>query len=137
MLLVKPLPDASAAKELCELCGAPYSEDCYTYFAADVNEDATALNHIIGVCSCRIRGNSNMLTQLLSAPGVDDEEALMIMARTVLNFMYRCDVAKVTADEAYVAPTLAEKLGFSRDSDGALSLDLVEFYKSPCKFSHH
>lgn len=78
-----------------------------------------------------------MLTQLLPAPGIDDEEALLIMARTVLNFMYRCSVGKVTADVSQIAPTLAKKLGFSRDGDGALSLDLVEFYKSPCKFSKH
>ena len=52
MLAVKPVLDPAAAMELCELCQVPYKADCYTYFAADVNEDATKINHIIGVCSC-------------------------------------------------------------------------------------
>lgn len=137
MLLVKPLHDGSAAKELCELCGAQYHDDTYTYFAADVNEDATKINHIIGVCACKIKGNDNILTLLRYAPNVEDEEALIIMARTVLNFMYRCKVDRVFADETDIVPSLAEKLGFTRSVDGRLSLNLVEFYNSPCKFSHN
>ncbi len=136
MLIVKPLHDAAAAEQLCTLCGAKYRADAYTYFAADVNEDATKLNHIIGVCACTIHGDDNTLALLRSASTVDDEEALIIMARTVLNFMYRCEVGTVFADEENIENGLAEKLGFSRNAEGRLVLDLVEFYKSPCKFSH-
>ena len=135
MLAVKPVMDAALAKELCELCAVPYKADSYTYFAADVNEDATKINHIIGVCTCRMKGNVNELEAVYAAPGVDDEEALIIMARTVMNFMYRCEVKRVTLDRRYTDAELARKLGFSADGE-ELALDLVEFYKAPCKFGH-
>lgn len=135
MLAVKPVMDAALAKELCELCAVPYKADSYTYFAADVNEDATKINHIIGVCTCRMKGNVNELEAVCAAPGVDDEEALIIMARTVMNFMYRCEVKRVTLDRRYTDAELAKKLGFSTDGE-ELALDLVEFYKAPCKFGH-
>jgi len=135
MLAVKPVMDAAVARELCELCGVPYKADSYTYFAADVNEDATKLNFVIGVCTCRMKGNVNEIEALKAAPGVEDEEALIIMARTVMNFMYRCEVKRVTIDERFTEEGLAKKLGFTPDKD-ELSLDLVEFYKAPCKFSH-
>lgn len=135
MLLVRPIADPAAAKELCELCAVPYKADSYTYFAADVNKDATKLNHVIGVCTCRMKGNVNEIEAVTPAPGVDDEEALIIMARTVMNFMYRCEVKRVTLDKRYTEPDLARKLGFTPDGD-ELVLDLVEFYKAPCKFGH-
>lgn len=135
MLAVKPVMDAAVAKELCELCGVPFKNDSYTYFAADVNEDATKINHIIGVCTCRMKGNVNEIEAVTPAPGVDDEEALIIMARTVMNFMYRCEVKRVTIDMSCTAPELVKKLGFTPDGD-EMALDLVEFYKAPCKFGH-
>ena len=135
MLAVKPVLDPAAAMELCELCQVPYKADCYTYFAADVNEDATKINHIIGVCTCRIKGSVNEIEALKGAPGVRDEEALIIMARTVMNFMYRCEVKRVTIDPEHTDAALIKKLGFTPEAD-ALSLDLVAFYKAPCKFGH-
>ena len=134
MLAVKTIQDLTVAKELCEMCKVPFKADSYTYFAADVNEDATKINHIIGVCTCRMKGDLNEIEYLMPAPGVEDEEALMIMARTVMNFMYRCEVKKITVADEYTSPELARKLGFSV-KEGVLSIDLVEFYKSPCKFN--
>jgi len=87
MLAVKPVLDPAVAEELCKLCEVPYKADSYTYFAADVNEDATKINFIIGVSTCRMKGSVNELEALKSAPGVDDEEALFIMGRQTLNFM--------------------------------------------------
>ena len=135
MLAVKPVLDPAVAEELCKLCEVPYKADSYTYFAADVNEDATKINFIIGVCTCRMKGSVNELEALKSAPGVDDEEALIIMARTVMNFMYRCEVKRVTMDPAYTDADLTKKLGFTPVGD-ELVLDLVAFYKAPCKFGH-
>lgn len=134
MLAVKPVLEPAAAEELCALCSVSYKADSFTYFAADVNEDATKINYIIGVCTCRMKGGVNEIEALRSAPGVDDEEALIIMARTVMNFMYRCEVKRVTIDGANTDADLPRKLGFTPDGN-ELAIDLVEFYKAPCKFS--
>ena len=134
MLAVKPVQDLGIANELCALCGVPYKADSYTYFAADVNEDGTKINHIIGVCTLRMKGDINEIESLMPAPGVEDEEAMLIMARTVMNFMYRCEVKSITLADGYISPELTRKLGFSL-KDGKYGINLVEFYKAPCKFN--
>ena len=130
MLAVKPVYDKETAAELCRMCKVEYHDDEYTYFAADVNDDATKVNFIIGVCTVKIKGNVNEFCALASVPGVDDEEALIIMARTAMNFMYRCEVKILTAGKG-VNDYFAHKLGFSDDR----TLDLEEFYKAPCRFN--
>ena len=82
-----------------------------------------------------MKGGVNRIEYLKSADGIDDEEAMIIMARTVMNFMYRCEVKRVTIDMSCTAPELVKKLGFTPDGD-EMALDLVEFYKAPCKFGH-
>ena len=134
MLTVKPVPVHEIAEELCTFCNIPYSTDVYTYFAADVNEDDTKINHIIGVCTFIMKGGVNRIEYLTPAVGIDDEEAMIIMARTVMNFMYRCEADKVTVSEYGVSEEMKKKLGFIRNGE-VLPIDLNEFYKSPCKYN--
>ena len=134
MLAVKPVPVATLAAELCEFCKVPYNSGAFTYFAADVNEDDTKINHIIGVCTFTMKGGVNRIDYLVSAEGIDDEEAMIIMARTVMNFMYRCEVEEVCASSDGVSDELRKKLGFLRNGESC-PIDLKEFYKSPCKYN--
>ncbi len=129
MLAVKPITDRAAATEIACFCGVELQPCEFTYFAADVNENATKINYIIGVCTLMIKGERNELTNLTCAPGIKDDEAMLIMARAALNFMYRCEVKKVTAGDG-VPDRLARRLGFKGEDR---ALDLVEFYNSPCK----
>ncbi len=134
MLAVKPIPEKTVAKALCEFCSVPYEDDVFTYFAADVNEDDTEINHIIGVCTFTMKGGVNRIEYLKSADGIDDEEAMIIMARTVMNFLYRCEVEKVTVSVEGVGAEMTGKLGFKDDGDGYY-IDLKKFYISPCKYN--
>lgn len=135
MLLVKPIVDKSLHNSLCELCGSEFKKDSYAYFAADTNEDGTKINYVIGICQFSLHNGENIINDLAYAPDVEDEEAMLIMARAVMNFMYRCDVKRVfiseNADDAFI-----RKLGFTA-KDGKYSLDLEEFYKSPCSFNEN
>lgn len=133
MLAVKPVPQAELAAGLCELTGIPYDPQAYTYFAADVNEDDTKINHIIGVCTFIMRGGVNRIEYLREAEGICDEEAMIIMARTVMNFMYRCEVDTVSVSTDGVSAHMIKKLGF-REKDGEYTIDLKKFYISPCKY---
>lgn len=133
MLAVKPIYDPTLREELCKLCGAEYKPDSYAYFAADVNGDATKINFIIGICTFRMKGDNNVIETLKQAPGVEDEEALVIMARAVMNFMYRAGVENVRLDPAGTDRNTAEKLGFREAKD--MTINLSEFYKAPCKYT--
>ena len=133
MLAVKPVVDCGIASEICSFCNVPFDAENYTYFAADVNEDATEMNFIIGVCTFKIKGDLNRIEYLCEAPGVDDEEAMIIMARTVMNFMYRCEVMRLGVNVEGVSESYINKLGFKKDESGYY-IDLPDFYKSPCSY---
>ena len=133
MLAVKPIYDPALREELCAHCGAASSPDLYAYFAADVTDDAAKINFIIGICTFRMKGGENVITELRCAPGVDDEEALMIMARAVMNFMYRAGVENVTLNKAGVDQNTAKKLGFLELEN--MTINLPEFYKAPCRYT--
>lgn len=134
MLAVKPVPQAELAAGLCELTGIPYDPQAYTYFAADVNEDDTKINHIIGVCTFIMRGGVNRIEYLREAEGICDEEAMIIMARTVMNFMYRCEADTVSVSTDGVSAHMIKKLGF-KEKCGEYVIDLKKFYVSPCKYN--
>lgn len=133
MLAVKPIPDLSVAKELCDFCGVPFSGEAFTYFAADVNENDTKINYIIGVCTFTMRGGVCRIDYLTPADGIDDEEAMIIMARTVMNFMYRCEAERVTASVDGIGTDMVKKLGFKQEAD-EYYIDLKKFYEAPCKY---
>ena len=134
MLAVKPIPETTTAKALCDFCAVPFDETSFTYFAADVNEDDTKINYIIGICTFTMKGGVNRIEYLKSADGIDDEEAMIIMARTVMNFMYRCEVERVTVSVEGVGDRMVKKLGF-REEGGEYYIDLKKFYISPCKYN--
>lgn len=133
MLAIKPIYDQELSKELCSLCGVEFKSDSYAYFAADVSDDAARINHIIGVCTFRMKGDDNIIESLCSAPGVCDDEALMIMARAVMNFMYRAGVENVRLAMRATDESIAEALGFRSEEN--MTIKLPEFYKSPCRYT--
>ncbi len=134
MLAVKPVVDIDIAREICAFCNIPFDLENFTYFAADVNEDASKMNYIIGVCTCKIKGDVNRIEYLREANGVDDDEAMIIMARTVMNFMYRCEVKRLSVNPDGVSEKFIKKLGFRKDESGYF-IELSDFYKSPCSYN--
>ena len=123
MLEIKPIEDKSAQKSLCSLCGAEYMEDYFAY-------GATVDGAPVGICQFYIKGNYGYIFDLCQVKGVNDPEALFIMARGVLNFL---DLAG--AHEAYFEgedTPLVRAVGFS-ERDGRLYMNLTGFFSSPCK----
>ena len=68
------------------------------------------------------------------AEGINDEEAMIIMARTVMNFMYRCEVKRLSVNPVGVSEKFIKKLGFRKD-ETEYYIDLSDFYKSPCSYN--
>lgn len=125
MLEIRPIEEKSAQRSLCELCGAEYREE---YFAFGATVDGAP----VGICQFYIKGEQGHIFDLCQVKGVDDPEALFIMARGVLNFI---DLAG--AHEAFFEgddTALVRAIGFS-DKDGKLYMNLAGFFSSPCKNS--
>lgn len=130
MLKVNPVNDDSVGELLDKSFDYKAEEGSFRFLASDVNDDDTEVNCLIGYCVCTMNREKNEISLLKEFEGVKDDEAMIITARSVMNFMYRCEVKTVTMTDGH----WAEKLGF-RMSGGKYSLDLDEFYKSPCQYS--
>lgn len=134
MLVIKPLPNREIQKKLSEQCNGMYLENALAYIAMDCEEDGETLKSVIGICQFSFWNGDASMHQLACIPGVQDEEALMIMARTAMNFLFRCGIRKLTVSEQDVPAALLEKLDFRKQSDGLYFMDLVLFYQSPCHY---
>ncbi|MBR2296067.1 MAG: hypothetical protein IKA43_01515, partial [Clostridia bacterium] len=69
------------------------------------------------------------------APLTCDNEAMIIMLRTAMNFMHRCGLKKSIFLANSANPELLELSGYSKDENGIYSIDLDEFYISPCHYN--
>ncbi len=132
MLIVKPVPDQDAAARLALEFGREPDPDTMTYYAVDAKDQDDESPAPLGLCRFTLRGGRDEIVSLDYAEGTHDTEALIITARAVMSFMYRCSVKKAYASDD-VPEELSSALGFRREG-GRLSIDLEEFYKSPCGY---
>ena len=132
MLIVKPIPDHDAASELCRSFGRPYDPEIMVYYATDAKDTDDPDPKPLGLCRFTLRGGKDEIVSLDYAEGTHDTEAIIITARAVMSFMYRCSV-KIAYASDDVPEELTTLLGFKK-TDGRFSIDLEEFYKSPCSY---
>ncbi len=132
MLIVRPIPDPEEAEKLCKLFGRPYAPDIMVYYAVEAEDRDDDSPTALGLCRFTLRDGKNEIVSLDHAEGSCDTEALIITARAVMSFMYRCAVKTAYASDD-VPDDLSASLGFRRIG-GRLVLDLEEFYKSPCEY---
>ena len=133
MLIIKPVADKEDQRRLCEICGTKYEDHLLAYRAVEGAPGEEENGVLLGLCQISLKNGENKIKTLAYAPGTHDEEAMIIMARAAMSFMYRCEIKKVTISSD-TDPDLIRSLGF-RDQDGEFVIDLEEFYKSPCSYN--
>ncbi|MBQ8163701.1 MAG: hypothetical protein IJZ93_04995 [Clostridia bacterium] len=124
MLTVKPIQSKNEQEELCSLCSATYNVNSFAYRADD--------GKFIGVCQFRFDNGIGIIEALKYAPDVEDWEAMIIMLRTAMNFMFRCGI-----DSSYFEPDssyeeLVKRSGYRPNKDGIFEMDIKKFYTSSC-----
>jgi len=134
MFVIRPVSDKNLQKEICSACQCSYLPDDFAYFAADLSDDGTKLLGILGICQFSIQKDSGVLHKLQPFPGTFDEEVMIIMTRTAMEFVHRCGCVSMVWENGAYDIEFAKKTGFRPDQDGVYRIDLEEFYKSPCHF---
>jgi len=134
MFAVKPLHDKSVQKELCALLNTEYIPDSLGYFAADLTEDGSAILGIIGVLQFRMRDEEAEILTLVPAKGKEDDEAMIIMERAAMSFMWRSGMKRMTMKESAGPDTVLSRSGLPK-KDGTYYVDLDLFFDSPCHFN--
>lgn len=133
MFVIRPVDDKAVQEELCGVCQCSYLAEDFAYFAADLSDDGTKLLGILGICQFALKNDCGIVHHLQPMPGTFDEEVMIIMVRTAMEFVHRCGGKTMLLAEGACDPAFGEKIGF-RLTDGQYRIDLVEFYKSPCHY---
>lgn len=123
MLTVLPIQSKDTQKELCEKCGVLYNENAFAYRADD--------GDFIGICQFYFKNNNGYIESLTYAPNVSDWEAMIIMLRATMSFMYRCGL-KIAYLNKNTHQELIKKSGFLKNDDNQYYIDLQKFYGGSC-----
>lgn len=124
MLTVLPIQSKDEQRELCALCNVNFIENAFAYRADD--------GDFIGICQFTFENNCGYIKNLAYAPGVEDNEAMIIMLRATMSFMHRCGLIHSYMNENATTPTLLRVSGYKIDEDGKYYIDLDKFYNTPC-----
>ena len=118
MLEILAVPSKDTQREICEKCNVEYKCEALAY-AAYVDEE------LVGVAQFGIKGQNGYLYDLEKAPGTDDEEALFIMGRALLNFLDLAGVHDAYIDDsANIDRKRSARVGFFPNDEGKLYMNL-------------
>ncbi len=132
MLYIKPIMDKNLQRCLCEKAGIEYNDDFMAYFAAESDDCGETIKRYLGILQFSIEKDPK-LESVAQMPGVDDEEAMIIMGRAVMSFLFRdCgfDIFRCGCD---LNTDLLKKIGFRADN-GEMTIDLAHFFDAPCRY---
>ena len=124
MLTVLPIQSKDEQRELCQLCGVDFIENAFAYKADD--------NGFIGVCQFTFENDIGYVKHLSYAPGANDNEAMIIMLRAAMSFIYRCGIDNCYLDKNGTTEQLLKVSGFRANDKGEYFMSLEWFYNTPC-----
>ena len=121
MFEVQPVRSKELQSQIAALLGCEFRSDTYAFFAGELDSDCTTVTSVIALC------------QFTYAPGCERDEAVVILVRTVMNFVYRAGIPVIGFDKNAAEDSFIRALGF-REVDGKYEIDLKKFYISPCGY---
>lgn len=130
MFVVRAIQKKNIQKTICEEVGATYYENALAFFAADLKENKTDIDSYISICQFYLNGDGEIIS-FSAANGRENDEAVIVMLRTVMSFMHRCGVKNAYFAKNSTSEFWLKKSGFI-STDGVYSIDLDKFYTSPC-----
>ena len=125
--------DKSLQKCLCDKSGVVYNEDFMAYFAAESEDCGETIKQFLGILQFSIEKEPR-IESISQMPGVDDEEAMIIMGRAVMSFLYRDCGFTILRCADRLDEALLKKIGF-REVNGEKIIDLARFFESPCHYN--
>ena len=134
MLYITPIQDKTYHRTLAEKCGFSARDDALAFLAADADETTGEIRFEIGICEFTIHNDEGVITALRSVPGVNDGEALTIMARAVMSFIHRTTIRDLYYEDSTTDGSFVRSLG-SRETDGRMHTNLDVFFASPCHYN--
>lgn len=135
MFQVQPIRDRELQSDIAAVLGCDFFENTYAFFAGELSEDATTITSIIGMCQFTLDPENSIIRSIAYAPGCENDEAVFILVRTVMNFIFRADIPVVSITEAAAPIEFIKSLGFRQNESCEWQIDLKKFYRSPCHYN--
>lgn len=133
MFTVKPVREKDLQEALAKVFGCEYLPDCYAFLAGN-SDDGEVLTSLLGFSQFVMHGECDAeIKNITPAPNYYDEEVIIIMVRTLMNFVYRAGIPVIYLSDTACSEEEAKKFGFRR-VDGRWTIDLKKFYISPCHY---
>lgn len=119
MLRILPLESKQEQQRICGLCGIPYDAESLAYGAWEGEL-------LVGGAQFRLAaGGVCELRDLSCARGVEDDEALFIMGRGLLNFVDRVGYHDAVAVfPQRISTAVLHRIGFFADESGKFVMNL-------------
>ena len=133
MFVVRAIQDKKLQEKICSILKTEYRPNALAYFAADLKDDGTEIDKFISICQFYLSRDGEIV-DLTAADGRDNDEAVIVMLRAVMSFMYRCGIKRATFSSDATSEWWLNKSGFSNHNN-SYEIDLEKFYTSPCKYS--
>lgn len=134
MFQVQPIRDRKLQADIAALLGCEFFDNTYAFFAGEMSDDAATITSIIAMCQFTFAPEGSVIKSIACAPNCEKDEAVFILVRTVMNFVYRADIPTISIDESAAPLEFIKSLGFRRGDDGIWAIDLKKFYRSPCHY---
>ena len=122
MLKILKIQDKFDQEQLCATCDVPYVAH---HMAYRIEVDGKT----IGIATFFMGTKAGYLVQLCTIPGVQDDNALFITGRGVLDFMERCGAHEAFAIGSPCSENLLREIGFTLKDD-LWSMDVSDFFTS-------
>lgn len=128
MLEIKPITDKDEQNDICDKCGIFFNNELFAYKALDNGK-------LLACAQFDICGSNAVIYDMRQVTGTkDDNEAMFILGRAVLNFLDLCGViaAEYRVSDDY-DKRIAKMIGFKQTDNGKMEITLIGLFENPCQ----
>lgn len=133
MFQVQPVRSRELQAQIADVLQCSFHPDTYAFFAGELAEDNATITSLIGMCQFTYAPEKAVIKSIAFPESCAKDEAVFIMVRTVMNFVYRAGIPAIFADDNAADEAFIKALGF-RKQDDEWKIDLKKFYRSPCHY---
>lgn len=125
MFKITPIQDKTRQKEICEFCGTEFRTEAFAYQMFDIDT-----GNIMGMSQFEI-GEIGYIYDIKETPGLNDFEAMFILARQTMNFIDLCGNHTCYAEKNGADEGLLRAIGF-KEIDGKYFCDMTGMFNGNC-----
>lgn len=127
MFKISPIQDKEIQKAYAEECGAKFCPELFAY--SMINQET---GELMGMAQFDIRTDCGYLYTLKTKIGYSDFEAMFILGRATMSFIYTCGIHHCRAFADSADERLLKSIGFKPCDSGDYFADMTGMFDGHC-----